>query len=109
MEFTQTCIAAMNAYNQENYVPFEEFHSANFKNPENIAIEKDIFEKFLSPDAQTTVIVICNSPELFKTKIEDSPISWTQVRNYLRKTKGYKWRKIDKIRNEIIIWLKETL
>ena len=106
MQLSQSIIDGLNAYHLENYVPFEDVHRIYYLNPEKLVIEKDMFEKMLSPKAQLIVETITHCPELFETKIRGD-VSWTQVREHMRSKHHFTWNEIKKIRKEIQKWLEE--
>jgi len=108
MTFQFTLQCALNAHNPDNYVVFDDMIPQSTGNPERILIEKDNFNKLLSPKAQEAVRLICTSPELFQPKIRSGTISWTGIGAYLRKHHNLKWKDVNKIRKEIVLWLEAS-
>jgi hypothetical protein len=100
-------VAALNAYNADNYVPFDETTMPHNIDAERMLIMKDSFEKKLSPEAQLTINLILT--DMKDVTVKRSGISWTQVKAFLKSNTNFNCRKIDKIRMEVKIWLHETV
>ena len=106
MQFSYSVIAALNAYNLQNYVQFEDIHCVIEKNPEKVVIFKDSFEKMLSPEAKNVVYLIFDNPEKIYSGNSHTDLSWTRIRTFLGKQRVAR-RKIENIRKEIQEWLRE--
>ena len=100
-------MAAINALKAENYIPFDESTMPQTIDAERMLIMKDSFEKKLSPEARLTINLILT--EMKDETVRHSGISWTQVKSFLKKHTNFDCRKIDKIRIEVKIWLRDTV
>jgi hypothetical protein len=108
MEFTPRFQAAIDALKADNYVPWEDYHTNPGKTPEEITIDKDNFEKMLSPNAKMVLYVILEQPEELSNKIRQTAISWRRFKKYIHNHCHLREREIIKVKKEIIQWLNEN-
>jgi len=99
---------AVNAYNPENYVQFDEYmFCSNGSNPETALIQKDAFEKCLSEDAKKAIQDIMDMPEnFFKNSVRERELGWSKVQKYMQTELHYRYKDTQKIKKEIKRWLK---
>ena len=101
---------ALAAHNPENYMEYDDsmFYSKH-QNAEKALIEKDNFEKLLSPKTKYVIWVILQEPpELFSPK-RDRGLTWTRLREYMVHHCNFKWKEVYQARKEIMSWLNENL
>jgi len=100
-------MSAINALKAENYIPFDETTMPHHIDAERMVIMKDGFEKKLSPEARLTINLILH--DMSDEPVKRSGISWTQVKAFPKSNTDFNCSKIDKIRVEVKLWLKETV
>ena len=99
--------SGLNTFHPENYIPFDEtMQFNNSKNPEEIVIEKDLFEKLLSDKAKQTVYIICQEPFDSDNQVRHRDVSWSRIKKYLHDNYGMTGNDFKKIKREIGKWLK---
>lgn len=98
---------AMNAYNAENYVQFDDFMcSSSGYNPEMALVNKDYFEKSLSSEAKKAIQDILEMPDSwFANSVRDRGMSWYKVQKYMQENLNYRHKDTQKIKKEIKRWL----
>ena len=104
MEIPYDVLAALNALQAQNYIPYGDvvLHS-NARSAESTLIAKDGFEKSLSEDAQQVVLFILNTSEdVLATKSRKRELTWAKIKRYLIKNQLIKRQKAVKVEKEIV-------
>lgn len=100
-------IMAVNAYNPENYVQFDEYmYCSTGSNPEIAFMKKEEFEKSLSSEAKQAIQDILDMPDSwFTNTVRDRGMSWYKVQKYMQENLNYRHKDTKKIKQEIKQWL----